>query len=381
MKRLVTVVTGGGRGIGAATCRRLAAEGHDVAVNYVRDAGAAEKVAEDVRAAGARAVTVRADTSDEADVERLFEVTERELGPLTGLVNNAAVTGPLGPFTEVATDTLRRVVDVNVVGTLLCARRAAQLMTPRGTGVIVNISSGAATLGSPGEYVHYAATKAAVDALTVGLSKELGPSGVRVNAVAPGLDRHGDARRDGGAGPGPRDGRDHPAAEGGTGGGDRGGGGLADVAGRFVHHGDGTAGRGRTLTGDAVRCGRQAASTTRPRMAAAHSTTSISYSSRSWADREPPARSHRARICSFTSAADRTEPGGVKSGDMRTSLGPWTDGALPDGYGTRMGSVTCRGHVPDVWDVPDGRRTVSARPVRTRVPVRNVSPPTPPRAG
>ena len=97
MKRLVTVVTGGGRGIGAATCRRLAAEGHDVAVNYVRDAGAAEKVAEDVRAAGARAVTVRADTSDEADVERLFEVTERELGPLTGLVNNAAVTGPLGP--------------------------------------------------------------------------------------------------------------------------------------------------------------------------------------------------------------------------------------------------------------------------------------------
>ncbi|CAL9315568.1 SDR family NAD(P)-dependent oxidoreductase [Streptomyces sp. SudanB66_2053] len=187
MKRLVTVVTGGGRGIGAATCRRLAAEGHDVAVNYVRDAGAAERVAEDVRAAGARAVTVRADTSDEADVERLFEVTERELGPLTGLVNNAAVTGPLGPSTEVGTDTLRRVVDVNVVGTLLCARRAAQLMTPRGTGVIVNISSGAATLGSPGEYVHYAATKAAVDALTVGLSKELGPSGVRVNAVAPGL--------------------------------------------------------------------------------------------------------------------------------------------------------------------------------------------------
>ncbi|MCA2204414.1 SDR family NAD(P)-dependent oxidoreductase [Streptomyces sp. SMS_SU21] len=187
MKRLVTVVTGGSRGIGAATCSRLAAEGHDVAVNYVRDADAAEKVAEDVRAAGARAVTVRADTSVEADVERLFEVTERELGPLTGLVNNAAVTGPLGPFTEVGTDTLRRVVDVNVVGTLLCSRRAAQLMTPRGEGVIVNISSGAATLGSPGEYVHYAATKAAVDALTLGLSKELGPAGVRVNAVAPGL--------------------------------------------------------------------------------------------------------------------------------------------------------------------------------------------------
>ncbi|MFC9160182.1 SDR family NAD(P)-dependent oxidoreductase [Streptomyces fungicidicus] len=187
MKRLVTVVTGGSRGIGAATCLRLAAQGHDVAVNYVRDSAAAEDVARGVRAAGARAVTVRADTSVEADVERLFETAERELGPVTGLVNNAAVTGPLGRFTEVGTDTLRRVVDVNLVGTLLCSRRAAQLMTPRGEGVIVNISSGAATLGSPGEYVHYAATKAAVDTLTLGLAKELGPDGIRVNAVAPGV--------------------------------------------------------------------------------------------------------------------------------------------------------------------------------------------------
>lgn len=187
MKRLVTVVTGGGRGIGAATCLRLAAEGHDVVVNYVRDAAAAESVAEGVRAAGARAVTVRADTSVEADAERLFEVAERELGPVTGLVNNAAVTGPLGRFTEADTGTLRRVVDVNLMGTLLCSRRAAQLMVPRGEGVIVNISSGAATLGSPNEYVHYAATKAAVDTLTLGLAKELGPDGIRVNAVAPGV--------------------------------------------------------------------------------------------------------------------------------------------------------------------------------------------------
>lgn len=187
MKRLVTVVTGGSRGIGAATCLRLAAEGHDVVVNYVRDADAAESVAEGVRATGARAVTVRADTAVEADAERLFEVAERELGPVTGLVNNAAVTGPLGRFTEADTGTLRRVVDVNLMGTLLCSRRAAQLMVPRGEGVIVNISSGAATLGSPNEYVHYAATKAAVDALTVGLAKELGPDGIRVNAVAPGV--------------------------------------------------------------------------------------------------------------------------------------------------------------------------------------------------
>ncbi|MCT7354819.1 SDR family oxidoreductase [Streptomyces sp. 15-116A] len=187
MKRLVTVVTGGSRGIGAAVCLRLAAEGHDVVVGYVRDAAAAEKVVDGVRAAGARAVAVRGDTSVEADVERLFDVALRELGPVTGLVNNAAVTGPLGRFADVGTDTLRRVVDVNLMGTLLCSRRAAQLMTPRGEGVIVNISSGAATLGSPGEYVHYAATKAAVDALTVGLAKELGPDGIRVNAVAPGV--------------------------------------------------------------------------------------------------------------------------------------------------------------------------------------------------
>ncbi|MFF9278217.1 SDR family NAD(P)-dependent oxidoreductase [Streptomyces griseosporeus] len=187
MKRLVTVVTGGSRGIGAAICRRLAEDGHDVVVGYVHDAGAAEEVAADVRRAGARAVAVRADTAVEADVERLFETAERELGPVTGLVNNAAVTGPLGRLADTGTDVLRRVVDVNLTGTLLCARRAAQLMTPRGSGVIVNISSGAATLGSPGEYVHYAATKAAVDTLTLGLAKELGPDGIRVNAVAPGV--------------------------------------------------------------------------------------------------------------------------------------------------------------------------------------------------
>ncbi|WP_425246281.1 SDR family NAD(P)-dependent oxidoreductase [Streptomyces sp. NEAU-NA10] len=187
MKRLVTVVTGGSRGIGAAVCRRLAADGHDVAVGYVRDAGAAEAVAGGVRDAGGRAVAVRVDTSVEADVERLFAVAEGQLGPVTGLVNNAGVTGPLGRLADTDTADLRRVVDVNLLGALLCARRAAQLMTPRCSGVIINISSAAATLGSPGDYVHYAATKAALDALTVGLSKELGPDGIRVNAVAPGM--------------------------------------------------------------------------------------------------------------------------------------------------------------------------------------------------
>lgn len=187
MTRPVTVVTGGSRGIGAATCLRLATDGHDVVIGYVRDEAAAGAVAAGVREAGGRALAVRADTSVEADVEHLFDAAERALGPVTGLVNNAAVTGPLGRLADSDTADLRRVLDVNLLGALLCARRAAQLMTARGSGVIVNVSSGAATLGSPGEYVHYAASKAGVDALTVGLAKELGPSGVRVNAVAPGV--------------------------------------------------------------------------------------------------------------------------------------------------------------------------------------------------
>lgn len=182
-----TVVTGGSRGIGAATCARLAAEGHDLVLGYVRDAGAAEETARAVRAAGARCVVVRADTSVEADVERLFDTAGSELGPVTGLVNNAGVTGPLGRLAETRTEDLRRVLEVNLLGYLLCCRRAARDMAVHGGGSIVNVSSAAATLGSPGEYVHYAATKAATDALTIGLSKELGRDGIRVNAVAPGI--------------------------------------------------------------------------------------------------------------------------------------------------------------------------------------------------
>ncbi|SHJ77963.1 glucose 1-dehydrogenase [Nocardiopsis flavescens] len=184
--RPLTVVTGGGRGIGAATCARLAADGHDIVFGHASDTGAAERTAERVRAAGARCAAVRMDTSSEADVERLFDTAE-SLGPVTGLVNNAAVTGPLGRLADADTAVLRRVVDVNVFGYLLCCRRAARDMGARGAGAVVNVSSAAATLGSPDEYVHYAATKAAVDAMTVGLSKELGPSGIRVNAVAPGV--------------------------------------------------------------------------------------------------------------------------------------------------------------------------------------------------
>ncbi|NYH41081.1 NAD(P)-dependent dehydrogenase (short-subunit alcohol dehydrogenase family) [Micromonospora jinlongensis] len=182
----VTVITGGGRGIGAATARRLANAGHHVAVCYRRDEAAATAVLADLRAAGAQAIAVRADTTDPDQVAALFDAAA-DLGPLTGLVNNAGVTSPIGPFTELRVDDLRRVVDVNLVGYVLCAQQAARRLTDG--GAIVNVSSAAATLGSPGEYVHYAAVKAATDTLTVGLAKELAPKGIRVNAVAPGIVR------------------------------------------------------------------------------------------------------------------------------------------------------------------------------------------------
>jgi NAD(P)-dependent dehydrogenase (short-subunit alcohol dehydrogenase family) len=177
--RKLTVVTGGGRGIGAAVCRRLAADGHDIVLGYRSAVARAHETAEAVRAAGARCAVVEMDTSSPADVDRLFDAAA-ELGPVTGLVNNAGITGPVGRLVEVPVDELARVFEVNVVGVLLCARRAVL----DGATAIVNVSSAAATLGSPGEYVHYAGSKAAVDAITIGLAKELAP--VRVNTVSPG---------------------------------------------------------------------------------------------------------------------------------------------------------------------------------------------------
>lgn len=186
MSQRVTVVTGGSRGIGAAVCARLAADGHDLVVGYHRDAAAADRVAGAVRDAGRRCVAVRVDTTDTTDVDRLFDAAA-DLGPVTGLVNNAGVSGPNGRLADADADGIRRAVDVNVVGYLLCARRAVRDMSGTGGGAIVNVSSAAATLGSPGLYVHYAATKAAVDAMTVGLAKEVAADGIRVNCVAPGV--------------------------------------------------------------------------------------------------------------------------------------------------------------------------------------------------
>jgi NAD(P)-dependent dehydrogenase (short-subunit alcohol dehydrogenase family) len=197
----VLIVTGAGRGIGAATARMAAARGFDVVVNYAQRAAAAERVVSEIRDGGGTALAVRADVSVEADVVRLFATAERELGPVSGLVNNAGVTGGFARVDEVAASAVERVFAVNVVGAFLCAREAVRRMSARhggDGGAIVNVSSRAARLGGPGEWVHYAASKGALDTLTVGLAREVAGEGIRVNAVAAGLvetDLHADAGR------------------------------------------------------------------------------------------------------------------------------------------------------------------------------------------
>jgi NAD(P)-dependent dehydrogenase (short-subunit alcohol dehydrogenase family) len=186
----VVIVTGGSRGIGAATCVLAAERGYDVIVNYAGAKAAADEVAGQVRGCGRKALAVRADVSSEGDVRALFDAAAG-LGPLVALVNNAAITGNTpGRLDEQQADTVRRVLDVNVTGVFLCAREAVRRMSIRyggSGGAIVNISSTAARTGSAGEWVHYAATKAAVETLTFGLAQEVAGEGVRVNAVAPGL--------------------------------------------------------------------------------------------------------------------------------------------------------------------------------------------------
>jgi len=186
----VLIVTGGSRGIGAAVCVLAAERGYDVVVNYATDPLAAEEVADQVRKHNRSALTVRGDVSSEDDVLELFDAAA-ELGPLVGVVNNAAITGNTpGRLDEHEVDVVRRVVDVNVTGVFLCAREAVRRMSTRhggAGGAIVNVSSTAARTGSAGEWVPYAATKAAVETLTYGLAQEVADEGVRVNAVAPGM--------------------------------------------------------------------------------------------------------------------------------------------------------------------------------------------------
>ena len=181
------LVTGASRGIGAATARLLGQRGYAVCVNYLRDADAAMRVVDAIHAAGGRAVALRADVSDPTEVTSLFDGAEAAFGPLSVLVNNAGVTGPLGPVARAEPAAMRRVIEVNVLGVMYCAREAVRRMARDAGGAIVNVSSGAASLGSPGEFVDYAASKAAVDTFTLGLAKEVAGAGPRVNAVAPGL--------------------------------------------------------------------------------------------------------------------------------------------------------------------------------------------------
>ena len=190
----MTIITGGTRGIGVATAVHLARAGHDLVLGYRNDDGAAQQAAASVQEAGARCVLARADVTRDDDVERLFSVAADRLGPVTGLVNNAGATIHIGDLADTPVPVIRDVIDVNLLGVILCARQASMHMSVRRGGpggAIVNVSSAAATLGSAHEYVHYAAAKAAVDAFTVGLAKELAVDQIRVNAVSPGIIRTG----------------------------------------------------------------------------------------------------------------------------------------------------------------------------------------------
>ncbi len=184
------VVTGASRGIGAAIAKLASERGFSVAVNFLTGETEARAIAEQITAAGGRACAIQADVAREEDVVRLFETAERELGPIKALVNNAAITGGFARVDSVSARTLTQVMAVNVTGAILCAREAVRRMSTRhgGTGgVIVNISSRAAKTGSAGEWVHYAASKGAIDSFTIGLAREVATEGIRVNAVAPGL--------------------------------------------------------------------------------------------------------------------------------------------------------------------------------------------------
>lgn len=186
----VTLITGGSRGIGAAAAHLCAADGHAVAINYRSDEDAANQVRATIENAGGKAMIIQADTGVEADIIRMFKAVDATLGPVTGLVNNAGIHGPRGRLDALSADDITRVLDVNVRGCFLCAGEAIKRMSTKhggAGGAIVNVSSGSARLGNPGDGVLYAASKGAVNSLTIGLSQEVAGEGIRVNTVAPGL--------------------------------------------------------------------------------------------------------------------------------------------------------------------------------------------------
>lgn len=184
------LVTGASRGIGAACVRLLARDGYDVAINYARSADAADALAQEVKAAGRQAVTVKADVGVEAEVISMFRALDAQMPPLAGLVNNAGILFAKARLDEMGPDRINDTLRVNVTGSFMCAREAIRRMSTKyggNGGSIVNLSSAAARIGSPNEFIDYAASKGAIDAMTLGLSKEVGGEGIRVNAVRPGL--------------------------------------------------------------------------------------------------------------------------------------------------------------------------------------------------
>ena len=186
----ILLITGGSRGIGAATSVRAARAGWDVAINYTRDATAAEAVAAEVRALGRRAMVVQADVAEEAQVLAMFAAVDASWGRVTGLVNNAGIVDLPARVDEMSLQRLQRMWAVNITGSFLCAREALKRMSRRHGGpggAIVNLSSAAARLGSPNQYVDYAASKGAIDTFTLGLAREVAAEGVRVNGVRPGI--------------------------------------------------------------------------------------------------------------------------------------------------------------------------------------------------
>jgi len=197
----VMLITGGSRGIGAATARLAAKAGYDILVNYVSDRAAADQVVADVETAGRRAVAVQADMGRTEDIPRLFAEHDRAFGRLDAFVNNAGIVGPAARVDDVDVSRLERMIAINVTGAFLaCGEAVRRMSTTHGGrgGAIVNLSSVAARLGGPGEYVDYAATKGFIDTLTIGLGKEVAAEGIRVNAVRPGLiytDIHASAGR------------------------------------------------------------------------------------------------------------------------------------------------------------------------------------------
>jgi NAD(P)-dependent dehydrogenase (short-subunit alcohol dehydrogenase family) len=189
MEKKILLITGGSRGIGAATARLAARQGYDVAINYVGNEKAAKEVVADIEKSNARGIAIKGDMASEKDILGMFETIDK-FGKLTHLVNNAGITGKIGRFVDSDPAMMRNVIDLNVTGAIIVAQQAVRRISTKfggKGGAIVNLGSMASALGSPGEYVWYAASKGAIDSFTIGLSREVAAEGVRVNAIAPGL--------------------------------------------------------------------------------------------------------------------------------------------------------------------------------------------------